>query len=102
MGSERENASLPQQSPARVRFNRDAAEPASVDARNPVVLREPLVHEDIVRRHQIEHAAIFLEDALEEQFRFLAKALAEVIVEIGEQIRVRLEILQIPKLQPLS
>ena len=46
----------------------DAAEVAAVDVRDPVVLRQPLVDERIVRRQQIEHAAILADDAVEEQF----------------------------------
>ncbi len=63
---------------------RDAAEPAAVDVGNAVVLREALVHERVVRPQQVEHAAIFAHDALEEQLRFLAERLTQIVVEVRE------------------
>ena len=44
---------------------RDAAEAAAVDVRDAVVLGEPLVEERVVGAQQVEHAAVFAQDALE-------------------------------------
>ena len=50
----------------------DAAEAAAVDARDPVVAREPLVDERVVRAQQIQHAAIFAHGAADEQLGLLS------------------------------
>ena len=60
----------------------DAAEMRAADVRDAVVLREPLVDERVVRGQQIEHAAIFAEDAAGKELRFAAEALAQVLVEV--------------------
>ena len=69
----------------------DAPEVAAVDVRNAVVLREPLVDERVVRAQQIEHAAVLVHDALEEQLRFAAERLPQVVVEVREQPRIGLD-----------
>ena len=46
---------------------RHAAELRAVDVRDAVVLGQPLVDERVIRRQQIEDAAIFVDDAVEEQ-----------------------------------
>ena len=56
----------------------------AVDVRDAVVLGEPLVDERVIRRQQIEHAAIFVDDAVEEQLDFALERLAQVVVEIRE------------------
>ena len=54
---------------------RHAAELAAVDVRNPVVARQPLVDERVVGVEQVEDAAVFAHDALEEQLRLGAERL---------------------------
>ena len=69
---------------------RHAAELRAVDVRDSVVLRQPLVDERVVRLQQIEDAAVFLDDAGEEQFGLALERVAQVVVEIREQIHDRL------------
>ena len=52
---------------------------------NAVVLGQPLVHERVVRAQQVEHAAVFADDALEEQLGLAPERLAQVVVEVGER-----------------
>ena len=68
-----------------------APELAAVDARYPVVAREPLVEERVVRRQQVENVPIFAHDALEEHLRLARERLAQVVVEIGELVGIRQE-----------
>ena len=63
---------------------------------------QALVHEGVVSRQQVEHAAIFLHHAFKEQLGFPPERLPEVVVEIGEQIRIGLDVAQIAELQPLA
>ena len=58
-----------------LRPQRHAAELRSVDVGNPVVLREPLVDERVIGRQQIEDAAVFVNDAAEEQLDFAPESL---------------------------
>ncbi len=48
---------------------RDAAELVAADAGDAVVLRQPFVHERVVGAIEIEQAAVFLHQAVEEQLR---------------------------------
>ncbi len=79
-----------------------APEVAAVDVRNAVVLREPLVQERVVGRHQVEDVAIFADDAREEERGLALEGLAEVVVEVGKLLRVRLHVLQVAEIQPLA
>src|SRR5207237_7093470 len=66
-----------------LRAERHAAEVRSVDVRNAVLPREPLVDERIVGRQQIDDVAIFADDALEEQLHLALVALSQLVVPIG-------------------
>ena len=66
------------------------------------MLGKPLVHERVVCRQQIENAAILADDALEEQLDFTLERVAQVVVEVGEQVHDRLGGLQRANTQPLS
>ena len=59
-----QHAALAEQPPAIRVGERDAAEPLAAHVRNPVVQRQPLVDEGVVRRQQIEHAAVLAQDAV--------------------------------------
>ena len=50
---------------------------------------QPLVHERVVCRQQIEDVAVLAHDAVEEQFGFALKRLPQVVVEVGKQIGSR-------------
>ena len=58
---------FPSSPPRRSSVERHAPEPAAVDIRNLVVLREPLVEERVVGGEQLEDAAILAQLALEEE-----------------------------------
>ena len=80
----------------------DAAEVAAVDVRHAVVPRQPLVDERVVGVEQVEHAAVLRDDALEEQLRFLAERLPQLVVEVREVARRRHVALQVAQQQPLA
>src|SRR4030095_13690172 len=80
---DREEAALPQQAAAMsLGCERHAAESASVDVWNSVVLRQAFIEERVVRPDQIEHAAILAQHAVEEELRFLSKGLSQVVIEV--------------------
>ena len=81
---------------------RDAPELAAVDVRDAVVLRQPLVDERVVRVQQIDDAAIFADDAVEEQLDFAPHRLPQRIVEVGIDQRQRARALQAAQVQPLA
>ena len=67
----------------------DAPEAAAVDTRNAVVAREPLVEERVVGRQQLGERAIVAQLAADEQLGLAPERLAQVLVELREQIRIR-------------
>ena len=99
---DRENAPLAQQSPPCVIDDRHTPELAAVDPGYAVVLREALVDEGVIGSQQVEHVAVAADDALEEQIRFSSKRLAEVVIEVGEDFRIRRHGPDVTQLQPLS
>ena len=101
MRGQEQDAAVAEQAAPRVVRDGHAAEVAAVDARDPVVARQPLVHEGVVGRQQVQHAAVLAHHALEQQFRLAAERLAEVVVEVREVVLVRNRGPQVPQLQPL-
>ena len=95
------NAALAEQTATVFGRQRDAAELASVDVRNAVVPRQTFIDEGVVGVQQVHHAAVFAHDALEEELRFLAHRLAQVVVEIGEDLRIGRGVLEVAQEQPL-
>ena len=67
---------------------RHPAELASVYIRDAVVPRQPLVDESVIGAQQIQDAAILAQLALDEQLRLLLERLAQVVVEIGEEVGI--------------
>ena len=63
---------------------RHTAEETAFDVGNPVMPREPLVHECVIRIEQIDDAAVLAQDALEEQLHLALEAMPEIAVEIGD------------------
>src|SRR5579863_8596042 len=102
MRRHRENTALAQQPAALFAGESHAAEAATVDAGDAVMPRQTLVEERVIRREQFHRGAILAQDALEEHLGFALHGLAEVVVEIGELIRVRIQAANIPEVQPLS
>ena len=64
--------------------------------------RQPLVHEGVVGRQQVEHAAVLAHDALEQQLGLAAERLAQVVVEVREIVLIGDRGAQVPELQPLA
>ena len=95
---------LAQQPAAQIQVGaeRDAAELASVDVRDPVVPGQPLVDEGVVRVEQIGNASVLADDAVEQQLDFAPHGLAQRVVEVGIQQRQRADALQAPQVQPLA
>ena len=93
---------MAEQPPAIVVADRDAPELIAVDVGQPVVARQPLVHEGVVRTQQIEHAVVLEDDALEQQLGLALQRLPQVVVEIGEHILVGTQALQVAQVQPLA
>ena len=65
------------------------------------MLREPLVDERVVRIQQIEHAAIFADEAVEEQFRLALHRAGERLVVLRVQQVVGEDLIEILQTQPL-
>src|SRR4029453_2820959 len=82
--------------------HRSAGELPPKNVRNSVMLRQPLVHEAVVRRHEIENATIPVDDALEEQLHLTDHRPAQVVVEVRELERVRYLVAKIAEIEPLS
>ena len=101
MGRHHQHRPLAENSPARVIGQRDPPEVTSVDTWYPVVSCEPFVDEGVIRVHQIEDAAVFLNDALKEEQRFLAERAAQIVVEVDELRRQRRHVAEVPEIQPL-
>ncbi len=80
---------------------RDAAEISTRDVRDAVDLGDPLVHERVVRREQVQHVAVFAHDAVEQQFGFPLVGLRELVVERREQQGVGMNLLDVLQPQPL-
>ena len=90
--SERKNTSVAQKASA-VRVDtveRDAAEPATGDVRNPVVPGEPLVDEGVIRGQELEHAPILADQILEAQLGLALQRICEsrIVIRIGQCIGV--------------
>src|SRR5580704_4962128 len=63
---------------------------------------QPLVHESIVGVQQIEHAAVFALDAVDEQFQFTPKSNAQAGVEIRINKWIWIDGIEVAQLQPFS
>ena len=69
--SHRQDAALAQQAaPVPLWFKVHAAKPAPINIGDPIVASQPFVEERVIRRQQIEHAAIRAQDAVDEELAF--------------------------------
>ena len=96
--SHQQETRLAQQAPPRVVRHWDAAEAAAANIRNPVVLGQRLVDESVVRVKQIDHAAIFAQDAFEQHLRLVPERLPQIVVKSAG---FGTGALQLPQVQPL-
>src|SRR5688572_31600708 len=89
IGSHGEDTALTEQAAPYAVAEGDSPEVASVHVRDPIVAREPLIDERIVRRQQIDDAAVLAQLRGDEQSRLLTERLTEVLVEVGIGVDVR-------------
>ena len=80
---------------------RHPPEPVAAHAGDAVVARQALVHIRVVRREQVEHAAVFLQDAPHEQLGLPLEGPPQVLVELGKEILVRHRECEVPRAEPL-
>ena len=73
----------------------------AVDIGNLIVPREPFVEERVVRRQQLQHAAVLLQLAPDEQVGLLLHGLTQVLVEVRELVDIGDDACQLSELQPL-
>ena len=89
IGGHRQYAGLSEQSvPVRV-FKFDAAELIAVNALDPIVLRQALIEEGVVRTQQVDDAMILPHLTFDQEFGFLRKGLAQILVERRKGRRIR-------------
>src|SRR6185503_3095727 len=97
-----QDAALTEQSTPNAVGEGDAPEVAAIHVRDPVVASEPLVHERVVGGDQIHDAAILAQLRSNEQSRFLAERVAEVLVELRMRIDVWHDAGELADGQPLT
>src|SRR4051812_5093716 len=102
MRGNQQDAALAEQSTARILSQHDAPEAAAVYVWNTVMACEPLIHECVVGREQIEDAAVLSQHALEEELGLAPERLAKVVVEIRELVLIRRGAFQISQVEPLA
>jgi hypothetical protein len=90
-----------EQAAARRRLQIHATEVAAAHVGQPVVARDALVDEGVVRGQQLEHAAVLAHDAVEEQLGLAPEAVRERRVVRGIQQRVRADLVEVLQPQPL-
>ena len=92
----------PAEQPEAVRVGeRHPAELRTGHVGHPVVLRQHVVHEGVVGGEQVEQAAVFTHDAVEEQLHFTPHRLRQVAREVGEDRGLRVHVRQTREPQPL-
>src|SRR4051812_12617665 len=90
------------QQPATVRVR--YAHLAKLRTINPwysVMLGEPLIQVGVIAVEQGQQAAVLAKDALQQHLRLTAERLPQCVIEIGEDIGIWLDRLQIPQIEPL-
>jgi hypothetical protein len=65
------------------------------------VAGQPLVHERVVGRQQLEHAPVLADLAADEELGLALQRLAQVVVELGERVRIRSGAAHVAQVQPL-
>ena len=98
---ERQNAAVSQQPlPPAVRIRR-FAELTPDHVRDSVVLRQPLVHERVVRGEQLPHRPVLADDVAEEQLGLAEHRRLELVVEIRVAAHVGIDLVEVLQPQPL-
>src|SRR5262245_60807603 len=97
-----QDAALAEEPAADAVGERDAPKVAAIYVRNLVVTGEPLVHERIVRRQEIDDAAVLAQLRADEQPRFLVEGVAQLLVQLRLRIDVRHDAGELADGEPLS
>src|SRR5207249_3109970 len=84
IGRYRQNGRFAEQTETVLVGERDGPEMAAIDTRDSVMPRELFVEKRLVRRQQIQDAAIPLQLGIEEQLHFLDERDPQVVVEPGK------------------
>ena len=66
------------------------------------MLRQTFVQVGMMDAQQIEHTSIFAEHVFKMGLGFHPKSLAQVVIEVGKQSKVRREGFQISQIEPLA
>ena len=103
VGGRHQDGAFAEQPPACRLLELDPPEAIAFDVGDPVVQRDPLVEERVLRAQQIDHAAVFPEDAVGEQRQLGAEILARIrsAGRIREHGRVRHDLVQPLHVEPL-
>ena len=101
VGGHHQDGSLPQQTFPRLIGECHALKTAPINVRHAVMPGEPLIHECVIRGHQIEDVPVLAYDAFEEQRCLALESLPQVVVEIRELLGERLHVFQVPQIEPL-
>ena len=80
----------------------DAVKVGAFHPLDSVVPGQSLVHVGVVRGEQFQNAAVRLHDVSEKQLRFRAHGLAQLLVELREQLLVGRNCFEVPRLEPLA
>src|SRR5262249_54835695 len=81
---------------------RNPAELIAANVTHSIMESQSLVDKRVVRRKKVEGAAVFANDAFDEQFHFAPKGDAQVLVECGKYERIRLDAVDASHIQPLE
>src|SRR5262249_29216620 len=92
---------LPEQAKTVFVLQRDPAELRPRDSLNPVMASQTIIEEGMIRRHQIDDAAILQEDTADEQLGFRREVFAQRLVESLEDRRIGLYEIETVQSQPL-
>ena len=92
---------MPEQAAPILVAHRHAPELGAVNARDAVVLGEPLIDEGVVRIQQLADALVFAQHALDQELGLLPQRVAQIVVEIRERRRIRLDTRDVAQEQPL-
>ena len=96
-----QDAGVTQQSPSLVVGVLHSSEVAARHVRHSIMPGESGIHEGVIGRVQLEHAAILAHQIIEEQFRFAPHRRAKLLVEIGILPNVGLHLVEVLQSQPL-
>ena len=98
---EREHAGMPKNAAAPVVGIRHAPHLSAHDPGNAVMPGEPLVDKRVVRREEIGHGAVIAKDLAEERLGFAAHRRLQLLVEIGIEAHIGIDLVEVLQPQPL-